>query len=263
MQWFGLHRLWNVFGLQFSKAERAAVLSASTFTDDLVRRFQDSIVGIELESADETRKIQHSAMNRPPPKESLSAAKACHMNCNAYRCPESMRHQRAPSACLRNLHSQLRGQHRDTPSVSERLSTSKAVASGKACAHGAPARAPDRVRCSVLRHNAAPQREAGESLHSCLAVAGMRHALTTRAAAAATAMHAAAPRAPSRPISSNPRIIRAQTMRKMKRGLDRLPSQGPDPAASFKHGWRLAAAPVLERYPLILPEMDEFEEEYL
>lgn len=51
-------------------------------------------------------------------------------------------------------------------------------------------------------------------------------------------------------------------MRKLKRGLDRLPSQGPDPAASFKHGWRLAAAPVLERYPIIVPEEDPFELEY-
>ncbi len=48
----------------------------------------------------------------------------------------------------------------------------------------------------------------------------------------------------------------------MKRGLDRLPSQGPDPAANFKHGWRLAAAAVLERYPVVVPEPDDFEYEY-
>lgn len=65
-----------------------------------------------------------------------------------------------------------------------------------------------------------------------------------------------------RGISNNARIIRQRTMVKMKRGLERLPSQGPDPAAAFKHGWRLAASAVLERYPVVIPEPDPFESEY-
>lgn len=52
-------------------------------------------------------------------------------------------------------------------------------------------------------------------------------------------------------------------MRKMKRGIDRLPSQGPDPAASFREGWRLASAAVVERYPVITPDTDPFESDYL
>ena len=67
----------------------------------------------------------------------------------------------------------------------------------------------------------------------------------------------------TRSISNNPRIIQSSVMRKLKKGVDRLPSQGPDPAAKFKHGWRLASAAVLERYPVITPEQDPFEKEYL
>jgi len=48
----------------------------------------------------------------------------------------------------------------------------------------------------------------------------------------------------------------------MKRGIDRLPSQGPDPAAEYTNGWRLAAAAVLERYPVVIPEPHPFDVEY-
>lgn len=67
----------------------------------------------------------------------------------------------------------------------------------------------------------------------------------------------------TRSISNNPRIIRSNVMRKIKKGADRLPSQGPDPAAQFKNGWRLASAAVLERYPVVTPDVDPFEQEYV
>lgn len=66
-----------------------------------------------------------------------------------------------------------------------------------------------------------------------------------------------------RGVSNNPAITRRNVMRKMKLGIDRLPSQGPDPAAKFRDGWRLAAAAVVERYPVVIPEQDPFEAEYL
>lgn len=50
--------------------------------------------------------------------------------------------------------------------------------------------------------------------------------------------------------------------RKMKQGIDRLPSQGPDPADKFRLGWRLASAAVVERYPIVMPDVEEFEDEY-
>lgn len=64
-------------------------------------------------------------------------------------------------------------------------------------------------------------------------------------------------------ISNNPWIIKRSVLRKVKHGIDRLPSQGPDPAASFKESWRLASAAVVERYPVITPDVDPFESEYL
>lgn len=64
-------------------------------------------------------------------------------------------------------------------------------------------------------------------------------------------------------LSPKANIVRRNVLRKVKQGIERLPSQGPDPAASFKHGWRLASAAVLERYPVITPEADPFEAEYL
>lgn len=67
----------------------------------------------------------------------------------------------------------------------------------------------------------------------------------------------------TRGISSDPAIVRRNVMRKIKRGIDRLPSQGPDPAASFKQGWRIATAAVVERYPVVTPEADPFEAEYI
>lgn len=66
-----------------------------------------------------------------------------------------------------------------------------------------------------------------------------------------------------RTISNRASVVKRNTLRKIKQGIDRLPSQGPDPAASFKHGWRLASAAVVERYPVITPEADPFEEDYL
>lgn len=66
-----------------------------------------------------------------------------------------------------------------------------------------------------------------------------------------------------RTISNNPRIVQSQVLRKIKKGIDRLPSQGKDPALAFKNGWRLASATILERYPTIIPEQHPFEHEYL
>lgn len=63
-------------------------------------------------------------------------------------------------------------------------------------------------------------------------------------------------------ISSNHRIIERNVLRKIKKGVDRLPSQGPDPAAQFKHGWQLASAAMLERYPVVSPDPHPFIEEY-
>lgn len=68
---------------------------------------------------------------------------------------------------------------------------------------------------------------------------------------------------PLRAISNNARIVRQNVLRKMKKGVERLPSQGPDPAGSFGKGWRLACAAVVERYPVVTPECDPFESEYL
>lgn len=70
-------------------------------------------------------------------------------------------------------------------------------------------------------------------------------------------------RSHSRHISNDPHIVRYNVLRKIKKGIDRLPSQGPDPASSFKHGWRLACAAVIERYPVVTPDCDPFESEYL
>lgn len=67
----------------------------------------------------------------------------------------------------------------------------------------------------------------------------------------------------TRSISNKYNIVRSNVLRKVKQGIDRLPSQGRDPACSFKHGWRLASAAVIERYPVITPELDPFEAEYL
>lgn len=66
-------------------------------------------------------------------------------------------------------------------------------------------------------------------------------------------------------LSSKPAIIRRELLRKMKRGVERLPSQGPDPAISdaTPNGWRIAVAPVLERYPVVVPEPHPFEAKYL
>lgn len=65
-------------------------------------------------------------------------------------------------------------------------------------------------------------------------------------------------------LSSNPAIIRRNVLRKVKRGIERLPSQGPDPAVTERtpNGWRIAAAAVLERYPTVIPEPHEFEQRY-
>lgn len=68
---------------------------------------------------------------------------------------------------------------------------------------------------------------------------------------------------PVRWISKNPRVLESQVMRKIKKKIDRLPSQGKDPASAFKHGWRYASATMLERYPVVIPECHPFEEEYL
>lgn len=66
-----------------------------------------------------------------------------------------------------------------------------------------------------------------------------------------------------RSISNKASVVRRNVLRKYKRGIDRLPSQGADPSAQFKHGWRLASAAVIERYPVITPEVSDFESDYL
>lgn len=63
-------------------------------------------------------------------------------------------------------------------------------------------------------------------------------------------------------LSKKANIVRHHVMRKIKKGVDRLPSQGPDPASSYKHGWRLASAAMLERYPIVIPDMHPFDQEY-
>jgi hypothetical protein len=65
-------------------------------------------------------------------------------------------------------------------------------------------------------------------------------------------------------LSSNPAIIQRNVLRKVKRGIERLPSQGPDPAVTKRtpNGWRIAAAAVLERYPTVMPEPHDFEHKY-
>lgn len=77
------------------------------------------------------------------------------------------------------------------------------------------------------------------------------------------ARHIPPPYQSTRSISNNHNIVRSNVLRKVKKGIDRLPSQGPDPASSFKHGWRLVSAAFIERYPVITPELDPFEAEYL
>lgn len=67
----------------------------------------------------------------------------------------------------------------------------------------------------------------------------------------------------TRSISNKGKIIESQVLRKMRRKIDRLPSQGPDPANAYKHGWRLASATMLERYPIITPDVHPFQNEYL
>lgn len=67
----------------------------------------------------------------------------------------------------------------------------------------------------------------------------------------------------TRSISNNPRIIKSQLLRKIDKKVDRLPSQGVDPASAYKKGWRLACATMLERYPTITPDIHPFENEYL
>lgn len=66
-------------------------------------------------------------------------------------------------------------------------------------------------------------------------------------------------------MSKKPAIVRREVLRKMKRGVDRLPYQGPDPAISpsTPNGWRIAVAAVLERYPVVIPEVHPFEAKYL
>lgn len=72
----------------------------------------------------------------------------------------------------------------------------------------------------------------------------------------------AAARAGRLGLSSKPSIIRRNVLRKMKRGIDRLPSQPPDPAALTPNGWRVAAAAIVERYPTIYPLPHPFDEKY-
>ena len=51
--------------------------------------------------------------------------------------------------------------------------------------------------------------------------------------------------------------------KKMRRGIERFPFEGPDPSKAYTNGWRLASAAVLERYPVIVPEPPAFEASYL
>ncbi|PXF43426.1 39S ribosomal protein L46, mitochondrial [Gracilariopsis chorda] len=76
---------------------------------------------------------------------------------------------------------------------------------------------------------------------------------------AAGGLRAAAPKA----LPKRLKLLQDHVRKKLKRGVDRLPKDGPDPAAQFKHGWRLATAAVLERYPVITPDLHPFEDKYL
>lgn len=64
-------------------------------------------------------------------------------------------------------------------------------------------------------------------------------------------------------VSQNPGIVEHYVRRKIRKQVDRLPCQGADPADSYKHGWRLASAVMLERYPIVMPEMHPFEADYV
>jgi hypothetical protein len=66
-------------------------------------------------------------------------------------------------------------------------------------------------------------------------------------------------------LSSRYNVIRRNVLRKVRRGIDRLPSQGPDPAISdvTPNGWRIAAAAVVERYPVVIPDPHPFAAKYL
>jgi hypothetical protein len=59
-------------------------------------------------------------------------------------------------------------------------------------------------------------------------------------------------------------IVMRNVLRKVRQGVDRLASQGPDPAVTDATplGWRIAAAAFVERYPLIVPEPHPFEALY-
>lgn len=64
-------------------------------------------------------------------------------------------------------------------------------------------------------------------------------------------------------LSQKGAIVEHHVRRKIRKGVDRFPSQGADPAAAYRHGWRLASAVMLERYPIVLPEMHPFDAEYV
>jgi hypothetical protein len=72
-------------------------------------------------------------------------------------------------------------------------------------------------------------------------------------------------RAAVRGLSTRHNVIRRNVLRKVRRGIDRLPTQGPDPAISdvTPNGWRIAAAAVVERYPVVMPDPHPFAAKYL
>eukprot|EP00177_Eucheuma_denticulatum_P005969 GFKZ01010883.1.p1 GENE.GFKZ01010883.1~~GFKZ01010883.1.p1 ORF type:complete len:303 (+),score=15.34 GFKZ01010883.1:32-910(+) len=86
-----------------------------------------------------------------------------------------------------------------------------------------------------------------------------------------TSLHAlrrgAHPRAPAlapyRAYAARHNVVRRDVLRKVKQKVDRLANQPPDPASSFRHAWRLASAAIVERYPVITPKLDPFEQQYL
>jgi hypothetical protein len=88
---------------------------------------------------------------------------------------------------------------------------------------------------------------------------------TVQAAPAGLARGIMAVGAPSAGLSTRHNVVRRNVLRKVRRGVDRLPTQGPDPAISdvTPNGWRIAAAAVVERYPVVMPDPHPFAAKYL
>lgn len=66
-----------------------------------------------------------------------------------------------------------------------------------------------------------------------------------------------------RNLSSQYNIVRRNVLRKMNGNVDRLESQGVDPASHFKNGWRYVSCALIERYPVLTPTLSDIENKFL